>query len=68
MSDKVYFSAGSLLEGKVDVMALTSRFVFMRMDMGGYSRLVEALEYMTKFGWRVVGGFGQGAVMLEKET
>ncbi len=66
MSDKVFFSAGQVLEGKVDVMALKSRFAFMRMDMGGFNRLAEALEYMTKFGWRVVGGIGERAVMLEK--
>ena len=68
MSEKVYFSAGQVLEGKVDVMALKSRFVFIRSDMGGFSRLAKALEYMTKFGWRVLGGYGNTIVMLEKEA
>ena len=46
MSGKVYFSAGQVLEGKVDVAALEVGFVWMRADRGGYRRLARALEYM----------------------
>ena len=68
MSGKVYFSAGQVLEGKVDVAALEVGFVWMRADRGGYRRLARALEYMGKFGWRVVGYSNYGrVVMLQKE-
>jgi len=68
MAGKVYFSAGQVLEGKVDVAALEAGFVWMRADRGGFPRLARALEYMEKFGWRVVGYSNYGRiVMLQKE-
>jgi hypothetical protein len=66
MAGKVYFSAGQVLEGKVDVATLEAGFVWVRIDRGGYPRLARALEYMGKFGWRVVGYSYGGIVMLQK--
>jgi hypothetical protein len=60
-----------VLEGKVDVEGLASRYVFLeprtarfRMDPV-MKAVIAALNYMAKFGWRVVS-YSQGVCLLER--
>ena len=65
MSDRLEFSAGDVLKGRVDVESVDARYVLLRGGLMRTKMFIEALNYVAKFGWRAVG-FTQGYVLLER--
>jgi hypothetical protein len=65
LSDRLVFSAKDVLKGRVDVERLTARYVFLRPGFSYYKTGAKALNYVAKFGWRVVG-FSNGWCLLER--
>jgi hypothetical protein len=71
VAGSVLLRAEDVLAGKVDVAALPWRHVFLRARQFGPSlerpleRLVAAMDYMAKFGWRAVS-YSEGICLLER--
>jgi hypothetical protein len=63
-------SAKDVLSGKVDLNSLDSRYVALYfrgfVTVGFLDTLLEAADYMAKFGWRLCACFEQYCIM-EKE-
>lgn len=71
MAERVILYAENVLEGKVDVEGLRSRYVFLESGKPSFrmdpvmETLIAALNYMTKFGWRAVS-YSQGICLVER--
>jgi hypothetical protein len=60
-------SAKDLLKGKITPEDLPGKYIFLYSGFTTkpYPQLIEALNLLTKFGWRVLG-YGEGVILLEQ--
>lgn len=65
MSDEIFFKAKDVLNGRVDIERLSSRYVILHGMFSHVKNMAKAANYMAKFGWRVVG-WSSGYLMLER--
>jgi len=59
MTPKLFISADDVLSGKVDPASLGAMYVGIyhqaMVSWGFYEKLLEAVNHMAKFGWRLRG-------------
>jgi hypothetical protein len=65
MSDDVFFKVKDVLNGRIDVEQLASRYVILHGMFSHVKNMAKAANFMAKFGWRVVG-WSSGYLMLER--
>jgi hypothetical protein len=65
LSDQLVLSVKDVVNGRVDVEQLASRYVILRGVFSLVKNMARAANLMVKSGWRVVG-WSSGYLMLER--